>query len=519
MSLLRAASIIALLSLISKVVGLFRDQIIAYYCGLSAVTDAYQVASLIPIQFALIMLGGLNGPFHSAVVSTLTRFFKENQPKVYGRVLTTAMLLSVVSTSFLATLLFVFAPQIMGLWGNMPAETVALAVIQMRIMAPAFVVSGLIGVFYGILSIKNTFITPSLSPIMASVGVIVSLALFSSPDPESLSRALAWGTLIGAVLQLLLQLLPLIGFFKTMHVEVRLKDPELQNFLSLLLPAMLSSTIGQVNVFIIQFFAGGLQEGSISAFRFGNLLIQLPLGILLTALLVPLLPLLSAAVTPGQGFDALTSRLNQGLRPVIMLTIPITVLLICFGHFAIVLLFERGEFNAADSWLTYKVLVFLSLSVTVYAIRDLLIRVFYALGDSKTPFLSSFITIGAMFLGSWLLAPSMGVGGVALASSAAAGLNFLVLYGLLYKRIGSLMSELSKLHLLKVSGAAIPMSLLGGYSFFILESMLQQDKWQAISLAIVYSVLLSGLYVLLLYAFKDKEILQLSQTVFRRIKR
>ena len=199
MSLLRAASLIALLSLISKVVGLFRDQIIAYYCGLSAVTDAYQVASLIPIQFALIMLGGLNGPFHSAVVSTLTRFFKEEKPKIYGRVLTSAMLLSVVSTSILATLLFVFAPQIMGLWGNMPAETVALAVIQMRIMAPAFVVSGLIGIFYGVLSIKNTFITPSLSPIMASLGVIVSLVLFSSPDPESLSRALAWGTLLGAV--------------------------------------------------------------------------------------------------------------------------------------------------------------------------------------------------------------------------------------------------------------------------------------------------------------------------------
>jgi putative peptidoglycan lipid II flippase len=519
MSLLRAASLIALLSLISKVVGLFRDQIIAYYCGLSAVTDAYQVASLIPIQFALIMLGGLNGPFHSAVVSTLTRFFKEDQPKVYGRVLTSAMLLSVVSTSILATVLFVFAPQIMGLWGNMPAETVALAVIQMRIMAPAFVVSGLIGIFYGILSIKNTFITPSLSPIMASVGVIVSLALFSSPDPESLSRALAWGTLLGAILQLLLQLLPLIGFFKTMHVEVRLRDPELQNFLSLLLPAMLSSTIGQVNVFIIQFFAGGLQEGSISAFRFGNLLIQLPLGILLTALLVPLLPLLSAAVTPGKGFEALKDRLNQGLRPVIMLTIPITVLLICFGHFAIVLLFERGEFNAADSWLTYKVLVFLSLSVTVYAIRDLLIRVFYALGDSKTPFLSSFITIGAMFLGSWLLAPSMGVGGVALASSAAAGLNFLVLYALLRKRIGPLMSDLSMIHLLKVSGAAVPMALLGGYSFFMLEALLLQDKWQAIIQAITYSALLSGLYVLLLYVFKDKEILHLSDTLLRRIKR
>lgn len=519
MSLLRAASLIALLSLVSKVVGLFRDQVIAYYCGLSAVTDAYQVASLIPIQFALIMLGGLNGPFHSAVVSTLTKAFKENQHKVYGRVLTTAMLLSVLSTSAIAAILFVFAPQIMALWGKMPPETVALAVTQMRIMAPAFVVSGLIGIFYGILSIKNTFITPSLSPIMASLGVIVSLVLFSSPDPVSLSKALAWGTLFGALLQLGLQLLPLLGFFKQMHVEVRWRDPELQSFLHLLLPAMLSSTIGQVNVFIIQFFAGGLQEGSISAFRFGNLLIQLPLGILLTALLVPLLPLLSASANPEDGFQSLKNRLNQGLRPILMLTVPITVLLICFGHFAIVLLFERGEFNAADSWLTYKVLVFLSLSVTVYAIRDLFIRVFYALGDSKTPFLSSFITIAAMFLGSWLLAPSLGVGGVALASSLAAGLNFVVLYGLLRQRIGPLMTGTTKAHLLKITGAALPMTVLGGYAFYALEPLLLQQKWSAILQAMTYSALLGLLYLVLLYVFKDQEVHQLSQTLLRRIKR
>lgn len=527
MSLLRAASLIAFLSLVSKVVGLFRDQIIAYYCGLSAVTDAYQVASLIPVQFALIMLGGLNGPFHSAVVSTLTRFFKEDKPKVYGRVLTTAMLLSVVITSLIATLLFVFAPQIMALWGKMPAETVALAVIQMRIMAPAFVVSGLIGIFYGILSIKNTFITPSLSPIMASLGVIVSLVLFSGPDPVSLSQALAWGTLFGAILQLLLQLVPLLGFFKTMHVEVDFKDPELKNFLHLLLPAMLSSTIGQVNIFIIQFFAGGLQEGSISAFRFGNLLIQLPLGILLTALLVPLLPLLSAAinteelsgVTSEATFLPLKERLNQGLRPILMLTVPITILLICFGHFAIVLLFERGEFNAADSWLTYQVLVFLSLSITVYAIRDLLIRVFYALGDSKTPFLSSFITIGAMFLGSWLLAPSLGVGGVALASSLAAALNFVVLYFLLRSRIGALMTGSSKKHLLKITGAALPVIVLGTYAFYTLEQLLPLNKWQTIFQAIVYSGVLGALYIALLYLFKDQEVHQLSRTLLRRIKR
>ncbi len=519
MSLLRAAGLIAALSLISKVVGLFRDQVIAYYCGLSSVTDAYQVATLIPIQFALVMLGGLNGPFHSAVVSTLTRFFKSDEPRVYGRVLSTAIVLSFLTTSVLAALLFVFAPQIIGLWKDLHPDTAALAVLQLRIMAPAFVVSGLIGIFYGILSIKNTFITPSLSPIMASLGVIGALVLFAGPEPESLARCMAWGTLIGAVMQLILQLLPLLGFFKTMHVEIRLKDPEFHNFLNLLLPAMLSSTIGQVNVFIIQFFAGGLQKGGIGAFRFGNLLIQLPLGILLTALLVPLLPLLSAAVVPGKGFEALKARFNQGLRPILMLTVPITILLICFGHFAIVLLFQRGKFDAAASWLTYEVLLFLSLSVTVYAIRDLLIRVFYALGDSKTPFLSSFVTIAAMFGGCWLLVPLLDVGGVALASSLAAGLNFLVLYVILRRRLGGLIEAETRQHLLKIFGAALPMALLGGYSFFALERILVSNKWQAIFQAIVYSALLGLFYLLLLYLFKDKEILQLSHTLRRRIKR
>ena len=81
------------------------------------------------------------------------------------------------------------------------------------------------------------------------------------------------------------------------------------------------------------------------------------------------------------------------------------------------------------------------------------------------------------------------------------------------------MSDLSKIHLLKVFGAATPMGLLGGYSFFMLEALLLQNKWQAIIQAIAYSVLLSGLYVLVLYMLKDKEILQLSDTLLRRIKR
>lgn len=515
MSLLRAASLIAVLSLVSKGVGLIRDQVIAYYCGLNAITDAYQVASLIPIQFALIMLGGLNGPFHSAVVSTLTRHFQANDQRTYGRVLTTLIVLSVGCMGAISALLYIFAPQILSIWGNMPAETMELAVIQLKIMAPGFVLSGLIGILYGILSIRHSFMTPSLSPIMASLGIILGLLFFAGPTPESLARALAWGTLLGAVGQLLLQLIPLLGFFRTMPLGLDWRDPELRQLLELLLPAMLSSTIGQVNMFIIQFFATGLKEGSVGAFRFGNLLIQLPLGILLTALLVPLLPLLTSSAQLSDGFESLKERLNQGLRPILLLTVPITLLLVFFGYFAIVLLFQRGLFDAEASRLTYEVTVFLALSITVYAIRDLLIRVFYALGDSRTPFMTSFVTIVTMLLGSWLLAKPLGVGGVALASSLAAGLNFVVLAWFLHQRIGAFMQPESWRHFLKVSIAALPMAALSWQCLDVLPFVMQQSMFVGLFLAVLDAALVCLLYVLLLFLFEDREILLLGRRLLQ----
>lgn len=522
MSLLRAAGLIALLSLASKFVGLFRDQVIAYYCGLSAVTDAYQAASLIPAQFALVMLGGLNGPFHSAVVSTLSRAFENKDGKTYGRVLTTAILAAILGMGTISILLFVFAPQIIQIWG-LPSVTAHLAILQLRIMAPIFVISGLIGICYGVLSIRHSFITPSLSPIMASLGVIISLVLFAGsnahhPDPINLARALAWGTLIGGVGQLLLQFIPLLGFFRNLHLEVRWNDPDLFNFLNLLLPAMLSSTIGQINVFIIQFFASNLKQGSVAAFRFGNLLIQLPLGILLTALLVPLLPVLSSAAGQSDNFASLKHRLNQGLRPILMLTLPITLLLIFFGYFAISFLFERGQFNADDTWLTYQVLVFLTASITVYAIRDLLIRVYYALGDSRTPFMSSFVTIATMILLAWWLSDSMDIGGIALASSAAAALNFVVLAILLHWRIGPWMNRESWLHLGKTLLASVPMLVLGAWSMQnLLFQIGQGQRWLSFAESAAAGLMLSLVYLLLLILMRDQEVWQLLRPLQRRL--
>jgi putative peptidoglycan lipid II flippase len=200
-----------------------------------------------------------------------------------------------------------------------------------------------------------------------------------------------------------------------------------------------------------------------------------------------------------------------------MLTVPITLLLICFGYFAIVLLFQRGQFSAESTWLTYEVLLYLALSITVYAIRDLLIRVFYALGDSRTPFLSSFVTIFTMFGASWLLAPGMGVSGIALASSLAAGMNFLVLALLLHWRIGPWIQRESWWHGLKVGVAAVPMALLGAYTFDMLR---QQPLGPGMFLqSLFYSSLLGINYLAFLVLLRDREVLALGRMVMRRFRR
>ncbi len=516
MSFLRAASLIAILSLLSKGVGLLRDMVFAYYCGLSVVTDAYNTAYMIPGSFALLMLGGLNGPFHSAVISTLTRPWEEGDQETYQTVLDTTLLFTALLMGAIACLLYFAAAPVIGLWKSLSPETAKLAILQLQIMAPMFLLSGLIGISYGVLNIRKSFFTPSLSPIMASLTIILALVFFAGPRSSGLvqAQALAWGTLIGAVCQLLLQLIPLLRGFRPRRLRINFKHPLFHSLLHLLFPAMLSSTVGQVNLFVIYFFAGAADKG-ISAFQLGNRLLQLPLGILLTALLVPLLPLLSSVAQADDGYVSLKEKLNQGLRPVLLITLPVTLMLIFWGPFLIAFLFQKGNFTAEDTALTHQALLFLSLSITTYAIRDLLIRVFYALQDARIPFLTTFVSIVGMFVFSWLLAPRMGVGGVSLAASLSTGLNFLVLTFLLRRRIGPWFERASWMHLGRVLLSCIPLGL-GGLACLLYLPRL--GPWQSVG-TFASLGLLGALYLGILVLLRDPEVGHVIALVTRRLRR
>lgn len=456
MSILRAASLIAALTLVSKFVAYGRDATMAHFFGATGVTDAYAIAYTLP-GFALVMLGGLNGPFHSAVVSVLGRYEDEGDKRTILQTLTviTALVMGVLS--------------VLGIWAtpwlvrlmapDLPPESMAMTIAMTQVMFPMFFLAGLIGISYGVLNLRAQYTLPSLSPAVASITIIAAMLLWGQSVG---AMVLAWSTLVGAVGQLLLQLVPLFRGWTPSRLLLDWRHPGVAQALSLIIPAALSSTVGQVVILVHTFFASGLPEGSWAAVNYANRLQQLPLGTLLTAVLVPMLPLLTRAAVQTDDFATLKRQANQGLRSLIVMTLPLSVLLSTLSQPVVRLLFQRGAFDADATIVTAQILAILNVSLVAYALRDLLVRVFYALGDSRTPFLTSFLTIALVVGLDAILVPLLGDCGVAATTTLVTFVNLFVLGALLRRRIGRFLDEETWRATGLVGLACLPL-LAGGY--------------------------------------------------------
>ncbi|MFQ6539381.1 murein biosynthesis integral membrane protein MurJ, partial [Aphanothece stagnina] len=302
-SLRRIALIVAIATAISKVAGLVRQQVIAAAFGVGAAYDAYNYAYVLP-GFLLILLGGINGPFHSAMVSVLARRPREQGAHVLAAINT----LVGVALLGVTLLLLVAADPLITLVGpGLDAERHAIAVVELRWMAPMALFAGLIGLGFGALNAADEFWLPSVSPLLSSVAVIVGLgilwwqlgAAIALPEYALIGGVvLAASTTAGALLQWLIQLPALAR--QGLH-RFRLvwdwKDDGVQEVLKVMGPATLSSGMLQINVFVSLFFASGIPAAA-AGLGYANLLVQTPLGLISNALLVPLLPVYSRLTGP-----------------------------------------------------------------------------------------------------------------------------------------------------------------------------------------------------------------------------
>lgn len=517
MSLVKAAGLIALISLISKFVGLFREIIVSAFYGTGLVRDAYGISSLLPASFALIMLAGLNGPFHSSIVSVISKYKSEGKDQDVKTIVFTVAVLSVALMGLFSVICFEFAPYIIDLstTKEIRPEVRDLAIYQLQIMSPMFILSALIGISYGILNIEKVYLTPSLSPSLASIAVIG--AIFISTD-ETRPVALAWGTMIGAVFQLLLQIIPSYGKLKN-YIGISFKPSHqgVKDAFAILFPASMSSTVGQINLLIMTYFASGLPE-AIGANTNANLIYQLPLGIMLTALLVPLLPMLNESYIKDDSYKSFKENINKGLRSIIFVCVPATIILSLSGKHIIQAMFQRGAFNSHSTELTYLCLLGLTLSLIFYAFRDLLVRVFYAMNNAKIPFYTSIFSILSITLFSWFFIKYLGIGviGITLAVSVVTIINTIFLAIILTSKIGNWINSETLKHTAKVLLASIPLTAYClGFNYLYPNEI-------SMYIFAIYGILLGfvGMFcIFTLRLLKDQETIAITDKIFSRFNR
>ncbi len=415
-SLKRIALIVALATALSKVAGLLRQQVIAAAFGVGAAYDAYNYAYVLP-GFLLILLGGINGPFHSAMVSVLAR-----RPRQEGAHVLAAINTLVGAALLVVTLLLIVAadPLITLVAPGLEAQRHDIAVLQLRWMAPMALFAGLIGLGFGALNAADEFWLPAVSPLLSSLAVIVGIgvlwwqlgAAITLPSAAVLGGVvLAGTTTLGALLQWLIQLPALAK--QGLH-QVKLvwdwNHPGVREVLQVMGPATLSSGMLQINVFVDLFFASGIL-GAAAGLGYANLLVQTPLGLLSNALLVPLLPVFARLTAPDDR-PRLIGRIRQGLMLSNASMLPLGALMVGLAGPIVALVYERGAFDHRAATLVTSLLVAYGLGMPAYLARDVLVRVFYALGDANTPFRWSVGGIGLNAVFDWLLVggPTPGVG-------------------------------------------------------------------------------------------------------------
>lgn len=463
-SLARIAGIVAIATLISKLFGLFRQQAIAAAFGVGIPYGAYNFAYVIP-GFLLVLLGGINGPFHSAIVSVVSKRKREDIAPLVETITTLVGGILLLVTA----LLIVFADPLMNLVAPGLAITQAqaqaqglspdqfahlkllrsVAIQQFQIMAPMAVLAGLIGIGFGTLNAADQYWLPSISPLFSSITVLIGLgflAWYTGGDlnaPEHIlagGAVLAWSTLAGAVLQWLVQLpAQWKAGLGGLRLRFNFRDPGVQSIIKVMGPATLSSGMLQINVWTDLFFASFLSRPgeAVAALGYAGLLVQTPLGIISNMILVPLLPVFSRLADPND-WPELKQRIRQGLMMTALTMLPLSGLMAALAFVIVRVVYERFAFNEQDSQLVTSVLIAYAIGMFVYLARDVLVRVFYALEDADTPFRISVISIFLNAVFDFLLVRPLGAPGLVLATLSVNLFSLVAFLWILNRRLHGL---------------------------------------------------------------------------------
>lgn len=420
--LLRASGVTGSMTMVSRVLGLVRDVVIARVFGVTDGTDAFLVANKIPNFMRRLFA---EGAFNQAFVPVLSEY-RTTKPLLEVQELLRAVTASLGGYLILLTIFVVVAAPLIAVpiaygFHDNPVKF-ALLVEMLRITFPYLLLISMTALCSATLNSYGKFAIPALTPALLNISLI-ACAFLLAPHMRTPELALAWGVLIAGFAQLFFQL-PFLARLQLLPVPKRIKNHEgVDRIKRLMLPALFGVSISQINLMLDTFIATLLVSGSVSWLYYSDRLMELPLGTFGVAIAVVVLPSLSRRHAEASG-EEFSATLDWALRIVCLIAIPASLALLLIAEPLLVTLFENENFLVADVVSSAASLRAYSFGLLAFMAIKVLAPGFYARQNTSTPVRIGVIAMVAnMVMNLVFFMAGLAHVGLALATSLAAFLN------------------------------------------------------------------------------------------------
>ncbi len=482
----RAAGVVGLLTFLSRVAGLVRDVVVGYYFGTSAAADAFFVAFRIPnLLRRFVAEGAMSIALIPVFSDYITNRSRDEAHRAMSAVSTAMVLVLIVLT----VAGVVFAPQLTALFAPGFAdepEKFALTIDLTRRLFPYIFLVSLVALATGILHSVRHFTAPALSPVLLNIAIIA--AALASPFFDGSVQVLAWGVVIGGVLQVLIQIPPIRAHGIHLRLRWEPRHEAVRRALVLMGPMLFGAAVYQINILVSTILASMLPSGSVSYLWYADRIFEFPLGIFAVALGTAALPSFSAQAS-RKAYDEMWRSVSFSMRLMTLIVVPASVGIYLLAEPITNVLFQRGAFGHDQVLATAAALRNCSVGLWAVSMVRLIVPAFYALGDAATPVrtaAAAFVTnlIAALVLmgpaegGDGLIASSLATitrefglvdlrhAGLSLSTSIAATVNLVLLLAVLRRhlpamRLVELLPSLGR-SLAASSLMAVPVWWLGG---------------------------------------------------------
>ena len=513
-SVASAALIITLAGLMSRILGLLRDRLLATSFGAGDVMDAYYAAFRIPdLIYNLIILGALSAAFIPVFTSLITQKKETEAWKLMDGIMNLAVVFIVVFSIIFG----IGAPIFMKIiTPGFDASKLSLSVSFMRVMLLSPLFLGISGIFGASLVSFKRFLVYSIAPVMYNLGIIFGIIVLV---PIMGPIGLAWGVVLGAFSHMALQY-PAnrhLGFhFRWMGIAPW-RDANVRKVTMLMVPRVMGIAVNQVSLLITTVFASTLAAGSLAVFNFSQNLQSVALGLFGISFAIAAFPVLSAYWAKEEK-EKFVKSFSDTFQQILFFVIPISVGMLVLRSEIVRVVLGAGKFDWNDTIRTYECLGFFVISLFAQSTIPLLARAFYAIHDTKTPFFIAILSEAINLSLIIFFIKKFEVVGLVMAFSLANIFQMLILMIFLHQRFGKLRDGEIILSTLKISGAAFLSGLVIQISKNLVGNAVDMDTFFGVFLKLVISGTL-GILVFFAFSaiFNVREFFQLKTACLKKI--